>query len=113
MLDQLGEHNGVSTGEPPFITWDEPPKMLLSLLLTMWRFFIMYEDRKAHALTTWHQLLEHPEIRMSAPEQYDELLRLAEEYCEEGFITREDRRRMIEKATANYRRAVEGLGQGN
>jgi hypothetical protein len=75
--------------------------------------FIMYEDRKAHALTTWHQLLEHPEIRMSAPEQYDELLRLAEEYCEEGFITREDRQRMIEKATANYRRAVEGLGQGN
>jgi hypothetical protein len=74
--------------------------------------FIMYEDRKAHALTTWNQLLEHPEIRMTAPEQYDELLRLAEEYCEEGFITREDRRRMIEKATANYRRAVEGLGQG-
>jgi hypothetical protein len=74
--------------------------------------FIMYEDRKAQALTTWYELLEHPEVRMSAPEQYDELLRLAEEYCEEGFITREDRRRMIEKATANYRRAVEGLGQG-
>jgi hypothetical protein len=49
---------------------------------------------------------------MSAPEQYDELLRLAEEYCEEGFITKEERRAMIEKATANYRRAVEGMGQG-
>ncbi|WP_426619582.1 hypothetical protein ACP3TY_07205 [Pseudomonas rustica] len=75
--------------------------------------FIMFEDRKAHALTTWNQLLEHPEIRMSAPEQYDELLRLAEEYCEEGFITREDRRRMIEKATENYLRAVDGLVQGS
>jgi hypothetical protein len=49
---------------------------------------------------------------MSAPEQYEELLRLAEEYCDEGFITLEERRGMIEKATANYRQAVEGLGQG-
>ncbi len=48
---------------------------------------------------------------MSAPEQYDELLRLAEEYFEEGFITREDRKGMIEKATVNYRQAVEYLGQ--
>jgi hypothetical protein len=72
----------------------------------------MYEDRKAHALEAWHKLFNHPEIRMSAPEQYDELLRLAEEYCDEGFITREERRSMIEKATANYRRAVEGMGQG-
>ncbi|QXZ17216.1 hypothetical protein KVQ82_01365 [Pseudomonas sp. AO-1] len=72
----------------------------------------MYEDRKANALETWERLLNHSEIRTSAPEQYDELLRLAEEYCEEGFITREERRAMIEKATANYRRAVEGIGQG-
>jgi len=72
----------------------------------------MYEDRKAKALETWQRLLNHPKIRMSAPEQYDELLCLAEEYCEEGFITREERRSMIEKATANYRRAVEGMGQG-
>ncbi|PTT30911.1 hypothetical protein [Pseudomonas sp. HMWF021] len=72
----------------------------------------MYEDRKAQALETWQRLFTHPEIRMSAPEQYDELLRLAEEYCEEGFIIKEERRSMIEKATANYRRAVEGMGQG-
>jgi hypothetical protein len=72
----------------------------------------VYEDRKAHALETWQQLLDHSEIRMSAPEQYEELLRLAEEYCDEGFITLEERRGMIEKATANYRQAVEGLGQG-
>lgn len=72
----------------------------------------MYEDRKVHALEKWQGLLQHPETRMSAPEQYDELLRLAEEYCEEGFITREERRAMIEKATTNYRQAVEGAGQG-
>ncbi|MFL1495597.1 hypothetical protein ACI77J_28105 [Pseudomonas sp. O64] len=72
----------------------------------------MYEDKKARAIETWQRLLNYPEIRMSAPEQYEELLRLAEEYCEEGFITREERRAMIENATANYRRAVEGMGQG-
>ncbi|XUK69752.1 TPR-REGION domain-containing protein [Pseudomonas yamanorum] len=72
----------------------------------------MYEDRKIHAMTAWQRLLEHPDVRMSAPEQYDELLRLAEEYCEEGFVTREERRGMIEKATENYRAAVEGLGGG-
>ncbi|RIJ08753.1 hypothetical protein DXT77_19875 [Pseudomonas sp. 91RF] len=72
----------------------------------------MYEDRKAHALETWQRLLNHPEIRMSAPEQYDELLRLAEEYCEEGFISREERRAMIEKATDNYRQAVESPSLG-
>lgn len=71
----------------------------------------MYEDRKVHAITTWRRLLEHPASGMSAPEQYDELLRLAEEYFAEGFITREDRKGMIEKATANYRKAVEDLGQ--
>jgi hypothetical protein len=36
----------------------------------------------------------------------------AEQYFNEGFITREERRAMIEKATANYRRAVEGVEQG-
>jgi hypothetical protein len=72
----------------------------------------MYEDRKALALAAWHQLLEHPQTQMSAPGRYDELLRLAEEYCEERFISREDRRRMIEKATGSYRRSVEGLGEG-
>ena len=75
-------------------------------------FSEMYEDRKNHAMTAWQRLLEHPEIRMSAPEQYDELLRLAEEYYEEGFVTREERRGMIEKAIENYRAAVEGQGEG-
>jgi len=36
----------------------------------------------------------------------------AEQYFNEGFITREERRAMIENPTANYRRAVEGNGQG-
>jgi hypothetical protein len=38
---------------------------------------VMYEDRKAQALETWHSLLIKPEIRMTAQEQYEELLRLA------------------------------------
>lgn len=73
---------------------------------------VMDKKRKTFALAYWQQLLEHPELRMSASEQHDELLRLAEQYFTEGFITLEERRVMIEKAAANYRRAVEGVGQG-
>ncbi|WP_454839940.1 hypothetical protein [Pseudomonas hormoni] len=34
----------------------------------------MYEDRKDQALTNWHKLLKRPDIRMTAQEQYEELL---------------------------------------
>lgn len=44
----------------------------------------MYEARKAHALESWQRLFDHPEIQMSAPEQYDELWRLSEEHSDEG-----------------------------
>lgn len=40
----------------------------------------MYEDRKAQALETWQSMLAMPEIRATAQEQYEELLRLAEDY---------------------------------
>jgi lipopolysaccharide biosynthesis regulator YciM len=72
----------------------------------------MYEDRRKHALATWHKLLERPEIRMTAQEQYEELLRLAEEYLKQGFIDREERKRLVIEATQRYAKAVEGVGEG-
>jgi hypothetical protein len=39
---------------------------------------VMYEDRKSQALATWHKLLDRSDIQMTAQEQYEELLRLAE-----------------------------------
>ncbi|MFJ3367993.1 hypothetical protein [Pseudomonas sp. NPDC086251] len=72
----------------------------------------MYEDRKAQALETWHSLLVKPEIRMTAQEQYEELLRLAEEYLKQGFINLDERRSLVTEATQRYAQAVEGVGAG-
>jgi lipopolysaccharide biosynthesis regulator YciM len=83
-----------------------------SLLNTNHGVMAMYEDRSKHALATWHKLLERPEIRMTAQEQYEELLRLAEEYLKQGFIDREERKRLVIEATQRYAKAVEGVGEG-
>jgi hypothetical protein len=72
----------------------------------------MYEDRKLQALETWHKLLDHPQIRMNAEEQYEELLRLAEEYLKQGFIDRDQRKELVTQATRRYAQAVEGVGGG-
>jgi lipopolysaccharide biosynthesis regulator YciM len=72
----------------------------------------MYEDRRLQALETWHKLLYHPEVRMNAEEQYEELLRLAEEYSKQGFIDREERKQLVMEATKRYAQAVEGVGGG-
>ena len=46
----------------------------------------MYDDAKAQALYAWHELLTNPEDRMNAQEQYDELLRLADNFKEKEII---------------------------
>lgn len=72
----------------------------------------MHEDRKGQALATWHKLLEMPEIRMTAQEQYEELLRLAEAYLKQGFIDRDERKRLVTEATQRYAQAVAGVREG-
>lgn len=72
----------------------------------------MFEDQKALALETWHSLLSNPEIRMTAQEQYEELLRLAEEYLKNGFINRDERKVLVTETTHRYAQAVEGVGEG-
>jgi hypothetical protein len=47
-----------------------------------------------------------------AQEQYEELLRLAEEYLKQGFIDRDERKRLVLEATQRYAQAVEGVGEG-
>jgi hypothetical protein len=63
-------------------------------------------------LEAWHKLFNHPEVRMNAEEQYEELLRLAEEYSRQGFINLEERKRLVMEATQRYAQAVEGVGGG-
>jgi hypothetical protein len=69
----------------------------------------MYDDAKAQALYAWHELLTNPEDRMNAQEQYDELLRLADNFKEKEIIGPKERKTLIEVATVAYTRAVEGL----
>jgi hypothetical protein len=69
----------------------------------------MYDDAKAQALYAWHELLTNPEDQMNAQEQYDELLRLADNFKEKEIIGPKERQTLIEVATAAYARAVEGL----
>ena len=68
----------------------------------------MVEDRKAQALATWKKVLGGPESRMTAQEQYEELLRLAEVYLKQGFIDRDERKYLVTEATRHYAQAVEG-----
>ncbi|MBK5343865.1 hypothetical protein JFU48_21050 [Pseudomonas sp. TH49] len=72
----------------------------------------MNDDRKVQALSAWRKLLEEPEIRMDAEEQYDELLKLADEYKRASIIDGDDWRELVEEATAFYAHSVEGLEGG-
>jgi lipopolysaccharide biosynthesis regulator YciM len=71
---------------------------------------VMNRERKDLALATWRKLLESPETRMNASEQYDELLRLADEFQHKGIIDRDERKDLVWEATSHYARAVEQVG---
>lgn len=68
----------------------------------------MHDDMKVRAFSAWHELLMNPEDQMDAQEQYDELLRLADNFREKGIIDSKERKTMIEVATIAYARAVAG-----
>lgn len=73
----------------------------------------MNDEAKVQAFSTWHELLVNPEIRMDAQEQYDELLRLADNFREKGIIDPEERKILIQVATLAYTRSVEDVsGRG-
>jgi len=72
----------------------------------------MNDDRKTQALSAWRKLLEEPEIRMDAEEQYDELLKLADTMEQEGLITAGEWRQLVRKAGVKFAQATEGLEGG-
>jgi hypothetical protein len=67
----------------------------------------MYDDAKIQAFSSWHELLVNPEGQMNAQEQYDELLRLADNFRQKGIIEPEERKTLIQVATVAYMRSVE------
>jgi hypothetical protein len=72
----------------------------------------MNDLRKSQALTAWEKLFEKPEIRMDVEEQYEALLRLADDFEEQGVISPGERTELIGKATAFYAKSVECAGGG-
>lgn len=72
----------------------------------------MSDDRKKQALKAWYQLLEEPEIRMDSEEQYDELLKAADEMERAGLITSSEWRGLVREAGTAFAQATEGVGGG-
>jgi hypothetical protein len=72
----------------------------------------MSDDRKKQALEAWYQLLKEPEIRMDSEEQYDELLKAADEMERAGLITSSEWRGLVREAGTAFAQATEGVGGG-
>jgi hypothetical protein len=72
----------------------------------------MSDDRKEQALLAWRKLLETPEIRMSAEEHYDELLKAADDLERNGIIDSGEWRKLVREAGIAFTNAKEGLGDG-
>ena len=72
----------------------------------------MIATRREEALSAWRKLLEDPEIRMDAEEQYDGLLKMADAMGAEGLISQAEWRQLIRDAGILFSQAREGLKGG-
>ncbi|MNY73047.1 hypothetical protein D3C86_2117320 [compost metagenome] len=72
----------------------------------------MNDDSKQEALDAWYQLLKEPEIRMDPEEQYDELLKAADEMERKGLINSVEWRGLVRQAGSAFANAIKGLGRG-
>lgn len=72
----------------------------------------MTDDRRREALAAWYKLLAKPEIRMDVEEQYDELLKAADEMEREGLISGSEWRTLVREAGVAFSNATEGVGGG-
>ncbi|MHC8319913.1 hypothetical protein ACYZT4_04285 [Pseudomonas sp. GB2N2] len=72
----------------------------------------MTDQRRRDALAAWYKLLAKPEIRMDVEEQYDELLKAADEMEREGLISSSEWRTLVREAGVAFSNAVEGVVGG-
>ncbi|MEN5236126.1 MULTISPECIES: hypothetical protein [Pseudomonas] len=69
-----------------------------------------WNDREK-ALMAWRELFTTSVVRMDAAEQYEELVRLADNYQRGGLISEEERSALIFEATDRYASLVVGAGE--
>ncbi|VVM43634.1 hypothetical protein PS662_00428 [Pseudomonas fluorescens] len=72
----------------------------------------MTDDLRRDALAAWYALLATPEIRMDVEEQYDELLKAADEMERAGLINGAEWRTLVREAGLMFSSATEGVGGG-
>ena len=73
----------------------------------------MKSDERNEALTAWREVLDRPEYRMAASDQYEELVRLADNYQRGGLISEKEKNALIFEATNRYATLVAGHGEGS
>ncbi len=73
----------------------------------------MKSDERNEALTAWREVLDRPEYRMAAADQYEELVRLADNYQRGGLISEKEKNALIFEATNRYAILVAGDGEGS
>lgn len=71
----------------------------------------MKSDERNEALTAWREVLDRPDYRMAAADQYEELVRLADNYQRGGVISEEEKNALIFEATNRYASLVVGNGE--
>lgn len=72
----------------------------------------MTDDLRRDALAAWYKLLAQPGIRMDVEEQYDELLKAADEMERQGLISGAEWRTLVREAGVAFSNATEGVGKG-
>ena len=73
----------------------------------------MKSDERNEALTVWREVLDRPEYQMDAADQYEELVRLADNYQRGGLISEMEKNALIFEATNRYANLVAGDGEGS
>ncbi|WP_166219391.1 hypothetical protein [Pseudomonas atagonensis] len=64
----------------------------------------MFEQRKKEALAEWRKLATQAQLRMDAEEQYDELLKAADDMELQGLITGAEWRQLVRDAGSVFTR---------
>lgn len=72
----------------------------------------MTDERREEALAAWYALLATPEIRMDVEDQYDELLKAADEMERAGLINGAEWRTLVREAGVMFSSAVGSVGEG-
>lgn len=63
----------------------------------------MFDQRKKELLAAWRKLATQSQLRMDPEEQYDELLKAADEMEEQGLITSAEWRQLVRDAGSVFR----------